>query len=196
VGLRVFVALELPFDLRAALTSACSAFRDLAPAWAGEKWVGEQSLHVTLSFLGDTPRETVPGVISAVSAACSSVPPFQLPIDAMRAVPSMRRAAMLWATGTDPGSCALLAERVDSALVPLGHDPAARPFTAHVTLVRARRPRAVPAATLTSAYLQFTAALGDRSPVVSVSAATVYSSRLGPSGPSYEPLATVPLGRP
>jgi 2'-5' RNA ligase len=99
---------------------------------------------------------------------------------------------MVWVTLDDPSG---LAASLSSTV---GHEaglPAeGRAFRAHVTLVRARSPRAVDPRAIEAACapLSDSGRLADRT--VSVRSATVFSSTLGGTGPAYEPLALLALG--
>lgn len=79
----------------------------------------------------------------AVAAA-----PFELGLRGLGAFPSPLRPRVIWA-GARVGSeaAAALAARIDQTLAPLDFLREARPFSAHVTLGRARQPRRDPALT-------------------------------------------------
>jgi 2'-5' RNA ligase len=107
-------------------------------------------------------------------------------------MPSASRAGMVWATLDDPGSRAAgLAATVAYAA---GLPSEAHPFRPHVTLIRARRPRRIAPVALASATCALSETGKEVDRTVSVRSATVYSSTLGASGPSYAPLATLQLG--
>jgi hypothetical protein len=109
-------------ELRLALlATARDAFLAVAPAWAGEKWVAEANLHVTLRFIGMLPDTQVDAAAAALAGAAALHEPFALRLAAFRARPTSRRAHMVWATLDDTeGACASLAADVAAALVPFG----------------------------------------------------------------------------
>lgn len=182
-GVRCFVGIPLPTDTTGPLVAACDAVRRCAPEWRGEKWVSQQNLHVTLAFVGNVAAEAVPALSEAVGAVVKASPAFELAFRGVRAVPSPRRARMLWADYDDPsGLCASLAEKIVSAAEPFGAKPPDRQFSAHVTLVRARHARRVPAEAL---ELANAAAEAVPNPM-SVLCATLFASKLTSSGPVYE----------
>ncbi len=82
----------------------------------------------------------------------------------------------------------MLASAIEDALVPLGHERSAKAFSSHITLVRARKPRAIPFEAL-DAGNRFLYAATDRDKKMSVRGVTLYSSTLTPRGPVYEELA-------
>lgn len=170
--LRLFVALDLPQDVRDAL-AAVGAAADPA-VWRA---VAPEALHVTLAFLGSRPPGDV-AVIAPIVAAEQAAPRLALG-DVLLLPP--RRARVLTATLADPtGALAALQARISGALAEAGvYTPEARPFRPHVTLARLR-PRTRPPRTagLHLDPLEFSA-----------TAVTLYASRLAPGGARYEPLA-------
>jgi RNA 2',3'-cyclic 3'-phosphodiesterase len=201
--MRAFVAITLPDVTRAALARACEAFVEAAPDRSGEKWVPEQNLHVTVEFIGNLEDDAVPGVVDCLAAACGRIRPFDLVVGDVVAKPGGSRPRMLWARfaeGVEPART--LAEAVRDALVEaVGLEAEKRAYTPHVTLVRFRLPRRVPADALDAANAVLDAVApscggpGGPSPaIVSVRCVTLMSSRLGRLGPTYAEVASIPLG--
>jgi len=171
--LRLFVALDLPDDVRDALAAAG---RDAD----GERWrpVKPEALHVTLAFLGSRPPGDVEKIAPVVLAETRAP---ELTLGDVLLLPP-RRARVL--TVEVRGPLAELQARVSAGLEAAGvYTPEARPFRAHVTIARLR-PRVRPprAAPLDLAPMAF------RGPSV-----TLYVSRLHPSGATYEPLVKAAL---
>jgi 2'-5' RNA ligase len=170
--LRLFVALDLPDDVRAALAAAGAA---ADPAtWRA---VAPQALHVTLAFLGSRPADDVAAIAPIVEAEHDAP---RLALGAVALLPP-RRARVLTVTLVDPsGSLAALQTRVADALTRAGvYTPEARPFRPHVTLARLRpRTRAPRTTELRLDPLEFSA-----------TAVTLYVSRLGSGGARYEAVA-------
>ncbi|MDO8963238.1 MAG: RNA 2',3'-cyclic phosphodiesterase [Coriobacteriia bacterium] len=191
----MFIAYELPEATLDLLAAADRAFLAADPEWTREKWVRRDLRHVTVRFLGAVPDAGVSGVFSALREALAAHPPVSLHLSGISAVPGSRRASMLWGTLSDEGGGARgLRQVVDSALgsrcpVPDG----AHRFTPHVTLVRARRPRAAQPEALAAARAVI-AAGKETDRFVSVPALTLFASTLGPDGPAYESLGEILLG--
>jgi len=185
--MRAFLGIDLDDELRGELAALCDAIRDATPAWAGEKWVSRDNLHLTLKFLGETDSESLPSIRDALAGGLAIHTPFDTTVLApVEAVPDTRRARMLWTRYDDPeGRCALLVKAADDVLVTFGIPPEPRPFVPHVTLVRARRPRRF---SCSEAYTKM--------PVtpMSVREVTVFSSILTRSGPVYERWGRIELG--
>lgn len=191
---RCFLAFELPGPVTRTLIRGRDAFRSLSPAWRDEKWVAPELLHVTLAFLGAVPDSDVPALLAALTGAAARRGPFCLRLSECRAVPSARKATMVWAL-LDGNVDAAAALQYD-ALAAASREPDRRPYCPHVTLVRARRPHRVHRDAIAAASAALEAAGKTPEGSVSVPSFTVFASTLGPTGPAYHPLARVPLSGP
>ena len=192
---RTFVAIELPDVVRGHLITAGNALVESDPAWSGEKWVARVNLHITLRFIGSLDESAVPEVVSELRHAAAVSEPFVLHMSRVEAIPSPSRARMLWSVAEgDVRACASLASRIADALEPWAGKADGRPFRAHVTLARARRPRAVLPGALEAASRALHAGSVASENRVSVRSATLFSSTLGARGPTYESIACAPIG--
>jgi len=191
---RAFVAVTLPPELVATLGACRAVLLDADPAWRREKWVADHVLHLTLRFLGDVGADALDRMADRLAATLEDARPFTLTFTGLSAVPAPRAASLIWAESPDPsGAAAGLAERVGEAACGITEPVPGRPFRAHVTLCRARRPRRVDpvALELAAAPLADLRATGR---AMSVASVTLFTSTLTPSGPEYHGLVTVPLG--
>jgi RNA 2',3'-cyclic 3'-phosphodiesterase len=178
--LRLFVALELPEPVRAALVSFREAAAPDADVW---RPISADALHLTLAFLGSRPEGDVGTIDGVLHAAAGPAP--RLALTGALLLPP-RRARVLCASLDDrDGTLAALQSRVSDGLATAGvYEPEKRPFRAHATVARLR-PRAKPPRTVAVAPepLEFHG-----------EALTLFVSRLHPHGARYEPLVRVPLG--
>jgi RNA 2',3'-cyclic 3'-phosphodiesterase len=178
--LRLFVALELPPPVRAALVSFRASAADDPDVW---RPIAPEAIHLTLAFLGSRPEEDVEAIAEILHGAVGPAPRLAL-TDALLLPP--RRARVLCASLDDlDGTLAALQSRVSDGLEAAGvYTPEKRPFRAHATVARVR-PRAKPPRTVTVAPepLEFHG-----------EALTLFVSRLHPHGARYEPLVRVPFG--
>ena len=71
--MRLFVALEIPLNLRDNLESLIEELRDLAegPDAKRVRWVRPENLHVTLKFIGEVAAEKLAGIREALSTVPS-----------------------------------------------------------------------------------------------------------------------------
>ena len=179
---RLFLGVPLPEALSGPLLGVCEAIRTTDRAWRDARWVSESNLHLTLAFLGDVAETDVPKLCGAFSMVGCAHQKFDLPFDAIRAVPSRRRCRMIWAAFLDPeGRCEALARDLADAARPACAVVDERSFRAHVTLCRARHTQAIRSEALDEAAGSLTS--GPSS--VSVPSFTLFQSRLTPSGAVY-----------
>jgi RNA 2',3'-cyclic 3'-phosphodiesterase len=173
--LRLFVALDLPEQVRDALAA-------LSDAADHDIWrpVKREALHVTLAFLGHRPPADVATITPIVERETQAP---QLALGDILLLPP-RRARVLTVELHDDGALAAMQSRISDALAGAGvYTPEKRPFRAHVTIARLR-PRVRPprSTDLAPEPLSFAG-----------EAVTLYVSRLHPSGARYEPLARASL---
>ncbi len=127
--MRLFVAIDLPEDVKECLS-------DLQSALPNARWVDPDGMHLTLRFIGDLdPRqaEDVDDVLSGVSGR-----PFALRLKGLGTFGRPLRS--LWVGAEPNAALSALAEKVDAALGRLRLDMDKRKFTPHVTLARFREP--------------------------------------------------------
>ena len=177
--MRLFVALDLPADMRAQLAE----WRDELLAGRDDlRPVAEQALHVTLAFLGYRPEKETARIAEAMASAASPAP--LMVAREVVAVPPRRPRLFALDLDDPDGACARLQQAVSDALeAERFYTPEKRPFWPHVTLARVKRnQRAEP--------LQ-----ADPPPLEPFRAAqlTLYRSTLRPQGAQYDALASITL---
>lgn len=137
-NLRLFVAVELPEEMRRAVTDQMEALRGRIKSQA-LRWVRPEGVHITLSFLGSVPKGRVPAIVDALHEAIRDVRPFELAPLGVGSFGGRARMRVVWlGVGGHEEALAALAKRVQEALEPLGFQPEARAFNAHLTLARVR----------------------------------------------------------
>ena len=124
---RLFVAIDLPAQLKIALTGFS---RELPAA----RWVSPAELHLTLRFIGEVDHERLSAIRSALSGI--SFAAFSLALRGVGHFPPGRRPRVLW-VGMDPSqSLMLLQQELELALIEAGVTPDERRFSPHITLAR------------------------------------------------------------
>lgn len=143
---RLFIALPLDEPARLAVEGIVETVRAGEPDGRGVRWVRLEGLHLTLRFLGPTPEDRVPSLVSAIGAAAATATPFRIRIAGSGSFPPTGRPRTLW-LGIEAGAEAVarLAAALDAALAAAGWEPTGRPFRAHLTLARADGVSAGPA---------------------------------------------------
>ncbi len=148
------------------------------------RWVREETLHVTLRFLGDIDPGDVGRLGDCVREQTAALRPFRLELGGTRPFPSKRRPV---AIVLDVGPLARLeelAEAVERGVTAAGFDPEPRPFRAHLTLGRVRGKR----------FPVVTGSVTAAGESCDVDEAVLFRSELHRSGAQYAPIERAPLG--
>ena len=185
--MRLFVAVELPDEVRAALAREQARLRALCSRDRDIRWASPESLHLTLKFLGETPAERASIVIAALEALVG-FEAFELKLNGFGFFPDARRPHVFWVGFKAPPALGELARRVDSTLANLGFPRENRAYTPHLTLARFRTPRADP--TLLKAVEKPTAEVLER---FRVDEYFLFESHLLPQGAQHKKIARFPL---
>jgi 2'-5' RNA ligase len=136
---RAFFALSIGDDARLELARAIERLR--AEAW-GERvrWVRPENLHLTLRFLGDVETDRVAGLLASLRGALAGTGAFECRATRVGGFPSASRTRVVAAAVEPEAPLVALGERVERVVLDAGFDAEPRPFRAHVTLGRVRRP--------------------------------------------------------
>jgi 2'-5' RNA ligase len=184
---RLFVALDLPRSVRAGIRQ----WGDAELCDPSLRRVREESLHVTLAFLGPRAQEEVEPAGAAVRESGDAPAPL---VELLEVVgrPSRRRARF-WALPVLSPGAEQLQDEVAGRLAAAGlYKRERRPFWPHVTVARGRpeRPGSKRAATVERPPEGLPQAASE--PFLGVRL-TLYRSELQPAGACYVPLAQVEL---
>ncbi|MBN2292495.1 MAG: RNA 2',3'-cyclic phosphodiesterase [Pirellulales bacterium] len=185
---RTFVAVEIDERTRRAATKL---IEKLSVVPVDVKWVAPHNLHITLKFLGDVSLQETARICQAVQKAAVEVEPFELSIEGAGAFPTTKRPRTVWIgsrVGEDQMSA--LHKQLERRLAKLGFRKDSRRFQAHLTIGRVKRggPGLSELASLIEENAQ--CEIGK----TTISEAVVFSSELGPEGPTYHPLGRAKLG--
>ena len=135
--LRLFVAAEVPEDVRAAVAHAVTPIRERFPK---ARWVPTGNQHLTLKFLGSTWPRLVGWVTGRVGEVAAANQTFRTRVEGIGAFPSPGRARVLWVGLDDAeGRFAGIAAGLDEALA-REFVPEKRAFTPHLTIARFEPP--------------------------------------------------------
>ncbi|HEX6852550.1 MAG TPA: RNA 2',3'-cyclic phosphodiesterase [Candidatus Polarisedimenticolaceae bacterium] len=182
--MRLFLALDLPHDVREAIGRAR---RELEPRLPGWRFTRAEGVHVTVRFLGEVEDARLAELGPRWErAALAATGPISLEVAGLGCFPSPRRPRVLWvgvAEDPDRGRLRALAAAVEREARAAGFAPEERGFRPHATLARA-------------------AGAGASGPPERewffgrawIESLTLFRSDLGPGGARYTALATFPLG--
>lgn len=183
---RLFVSIDLPEELTAAVDSVQRPFRELS----GVRPTEPEQAHVTMKFLGDVPDERVSGVTALMEEAIEQVDsaPFEATIEGIGVFPSFDYISVVW-LGVRDGATDMtrLHEALETAFVDAGYDEEQHDFTPHVTIARVDHAGS-------KERIQELVAEGD--PTVGsfrVDSLQLKESHLRSDGPEYETIGSVAL---
>ncbi len=189
MGMRVFTAVELPPEMRTRIAESTSA---LLQGVRGVRAVAEESLHLTVRFLGDVAEEALPDVVAALREAVGTVPSGEAEARGFGAFPLLQRPRIVWCGVDDlSGAATELEETVAPGLAELGFERDERPFSPHVTVARLRDDSRGVGALVRR--LGEEAQAGTRFGRFAVHELTVFRSDLLPGGPRYSVVDRLPL---
>jgi 2'-5' RNA ligase len=182
--LRLFIAVDVPEEVKAGLEAAVGPFRARVPA----RWTRQDSWHVTLKFLGSTWPRLVDEVRRAVATAASGAEPFDSQLTEIGVFASPARTRVVWAGLADPDHRFGAIARLLDGLLEDHFIPEKRELTPHLTLARLNPPRNI---------LEFAPdlpGLSVASGPFPVDRLVLYRSHLSPKGATYEAVERFPLG--
>jgi len=190
--MRLFVALDIDQQIRDRITHFRDEMRTLAPS---VRWVGPETFHITLQFLGETQKiDEIKSVLAAVDAK-----PVSVTFRGAGFFPNANRARVFWVGIESEQKLQDLVNAIGAALLPLGFKREQEEYHPHLTLARAGsgRPHARPGDNTAPGLQQVRAKL-DAMPSPEFCTMTahefiLYQSTLTPAGSRYTKLAKYPL---
>ena len=182
-SIRVFCAVELPEEIRAAVVAHAARLRREFPD-ARASWARPEGLHITLKFIGEVEAARVESLSNAAGAAVEGLKPFRLSIEESGTFPPRGAARVLWLGVKDEsGRLKQLRRRLEHECEAAGFPAEPRAFKPHLTLARLRTPKDAHA--LSEAHRQ--TPFGPHH--FGVTELLVIRSELGPGGSRYTPLS-------
>lgn len=134
--MRLFVALNVPSQLRQAVWQATAPLRDRG---LPVKWVHPEGIHLSLKFLGDVADERESELATALGRAAAGTRALSLALGGFGVFPDFQRPRVVWVGVAGEPALEILQHRVEQEFAPLGFPTEARPFRPHITLGRAGR---------------------------------------------------------
>jgi 2'-5' RNA ligase len=192
---RLFVAFELPEPVRGRIAERVDRLR---PGLPPASWVPVERLHLTVAFLGETEATRLAAIDGALAPVFASSPPLRFRLGGAGTFPPGRPARVAWiaveeggapAGALTAGALTGIERRARHALAAALQRPLDdRPYHAHVTMARPRRPwgRAAVAA--------FRDACAGVEGEWDARRAVLMESRLGSGGAQYAVRQEYPLG--
>lgn len=136
-SIRLFVACEVPEDVKTAVGSVTTALRGYSDD--SVRWVNPEGIHMTLKFLGEVPEKKLPAIKIALQEAVLRHSPFNLEFSNIGSFGGREGLRIMWMSiAGDILRLEALARDVNLALGVVGFEPERRPFRPHLTLGRVR----------------------------------------------------------
>jgi 2'-5' RNA ligase len=147
--IRAFLAVELPQELRAKLTTIQQELkRKIEPEMTRNtriSWAQPASIHLTIKFLGDMDEQTLDPLLVAVEQAIGNQPAVNVPLDRLGAFPRPQSPRVLWIGPSENWEQRVEAKRIaeihgaiEQACEGVGFHRETKPFSPHLTLARIR----------------------------------------------------------
>jgi len=186
--MRLFVALDIEAEIRQRIAE----FRNQMKAFAPEvRWVGPETFHVTLQFLGETKKlEEIQSALGQVKTS-----PVALAFRNTGFFPNPKSPRVFWVGIESDQRLQNLATSIARELKPLGFERDAGPYRPHLTLARSGsgRPRPVPGEHAAFGLQHVRVKLESLPPLefgtMTAREFYLYESKLSPAGAKYTKLA-------
>ncbi|MBA3945885.1 MAG: RNA 2',3'-cyclic phosphodiesterase [Herpetosiphonaceae bacterium] len=135
--LRLFVALDLPAEIKAVVAQVQTRLRVAEPSNV-VRWVDASGAHITLKYLGVTSQ--VAQIKAELDRLAPQQQPFALHTTQPGAFPHTRQPRILWlGVGGALPALSGLQRLVETHLAPLGFPMEPRAFSPHITLGRVKQ---------------------------------------------------------
>jgi RNA 2',3'-cyclic 3'-phosphodiesterase len=159
-------------------------------AASGASWVPESNLHLSIKFFGEQPDSMPASLMALLAPVGAAHEPFDLRLSGLGAFPNLRAPRVVWMGVQQDPRLELVHHDIEAACAVGGYPLDARTFRPHITLARVRAP--LPLANARALALAARAVVYKG--VQQVHALSLIESTLGPGGPRYTNVATIPLG--
>jgi len=138
---RIFSAIDLPASVRASLMRQIKRLREAVPS-ARASWSREESIHLTLKFLGEIQTSRLGDLSNAAARAVADFSPFQISIQDTGVFPNHGAPRVLWIGIKDKSEkLAELHSHLEEACAKEAFAREERPFHPHLTIARLRKPQ-------------------------------------------------------
>jgi 2'-5' RNA ligase len=129
--MRIFIGLDLDPDVRVRISRFLEGVQEFAPE---ARWVGPESLHITLKFIGEQKPEQVEDITECLRRIESSA--FEIRAAGYGFFPTAKAPRVFWIGIQSGPQLAELAENIDVATAELGIPREDRPYSPHLTMAR------------------------------------------------------------
>ena len=185
MGKRLFVSVDLD-----GMGDAIAEVQERFEEASGVRATDPEQTHVTLQFLGDTEADRVDELVSELEAAVeeSDIAPFEAEFGGLGVFPSPDYISVIWiGVRTGGRELSALQEAIEARTTAMGFEPDDHEFTPHATIARMDHAGG-------KELVQREVSEGDPDVgTLAVDEVRLTESVLGPDGPTYETVASIPL---
>ncbi|MHB1119990.1 MAG: RNA 2',3'-cyclic phosphodiesterase [Bellilinea sp.] len=186
---RAFLAIELSQDIQLHLREVQQQLSEMGIRCV--RWVSTNNIHLTLQFLGETPRAKLDQLTLQLKPVVAAQAVFSFQVQGLGAFPNTHRPRVIWIGLQAPAGLATLQNVLENTVQSVGISVEDRPFSPHLTLGRVKReaaPSEIQNLSLALDELKV-GILGS----ITVKIVTLFRSDLHPDGPVYTAMAYFPL---
>ncbi len=184
--MRVFIAIDLDPEIKKNLGWLLQSLRRTK---AEVKWVGDDSLHLTLKFLGEVSEDDVTKIVKILEEIGPHHQPFLIECRQTGSFPEKGTPRVFWVGVTPSPQLLALHKEIESSLEKIGFPPEERAFHPHLTLGRIKSSRGLEEARA-ELEKQREKSFGQ----MEVKFLTLFQSFLRPAGAEYKVLREIRLG--
>jgi 2'-5' RNA ligase len=152
------------------------------------KWVNEQTIHLTLSFLGDTPIGQIENIAHQLELNLKKTSTFRITLNGFGFFGKSSSPKVIWVGISESQNIAQLRKIVNSTLSTLGFDDSQGKFSPHITLGRVKQ--------IKSSIELVNYINRNKSEILQdakIDSVFFYQSILKPTGSIYKPLREIKL---
>lgn len=129
---KIFIEIGIPQPMKRRLVQKTVQWQNLPV-----KWMKEENLHITVSFVGYVDESVIPDICQKTSAAVENFESFEIVFDKIELSPSAENPKMIWLSGKPSMELGKLNEKIEQSL---GMRPEEhKEYRPHVTLGRIRK---------------------------------------------------------
>lgn len=129
---KIFVEIGIPNSIKKRLMQKIEQWKDLPV-----KWMKEESLHITVSFVGYVDESVVPDICQKINEAVADFEAFEITFDRIELGPNIDDPKTVWFSGKSSAELGKLNEVIEQALGM--HPEKHKEFCPHITLGRIRK---------------------------------------------------------
>ncbi len=177
---KIFISINLAERDKKRLVRAIEKWQDLPV-----KWVKEENLHITLSFLGHIMDESMVEICEKVGEAAENVEIFDLEFEAIKLGPDAANPKIIWLSGRADENLKILHEKIEKALGIFASSK--KSFRPHITLGRIRGRKWEALAPKPEIFEKYNL-------IVPVESADIMASKFECGGQKYTIIQSCPLG--